>query len=301
MSESTPPRFDELLSRYLDATLSDAEENELLGYLSDETLAARFHEAKQLDTEIAGVLAGSVPDEVMVNLVWSDLGRSNVPSPVSVHKMSRSLSPLLLALAAMIVFLLVFSATRLLRAPVADTPDASSLAQRGTVSSIRGEVYLVRSTGREPLVADKSLISGGTIQTVGQASRATLFLADGTEITLKGDTTFTAGLEPGERKLFLQEGMFVANVMKQSPSVPLIFSTAQAKATVRGTELAMIEAKSETYLAVTEGSVALQRSAGGSEVVVDAGFYAHVESDGPFHSFPIGRMPKALREQLSEQ
>ena len=52
---STPDltRFDELVSRYLDASLGDAEEHELVQALSDEALVDRFHEATQLDVEIA--------------------------------------------------------------------------------------------------------------------------------------------------------------------------------------------------------------------------------------------------------
>jgi len=82
MSAPDLTRFDELLSRYLDASLGDADEHELLSYLSDDVLASRFYEATQLSTEIAGVLAGSVPDEA--DLVVSDPVQAGVMAVMAI-------------------------------------------------------------------------------------------------------------------------------------------------------------------------------------------------------------------------
>jgi len=299
-------RFDELVSRYLDANLGDADEHELLHTLSDEMLAARFHQATQLDVEIAGVLAGSVPDEVMISLVFSDLvpGKTSTPvtriPPLVNARARRRRTPLLLALAAMLALLLVVSKHYFPHTPAPVVVDAPAKAANATVSSVHGKVYLLRASSRVPLTGDLSLMDGGTIETVGRESRATVALPDGSEIGLKGDTAFTADLASGQRRLFLQYGMLVATVTKQPENAPLIFTTDRAMATVRGTQLAMVEEKSGTYLIVTEGSVALQRPEGGPEVLIGAGFYSHVEVAGAFHSFPISRLPRALREQLPE-
>jgi len=317
MSASDQTRFDELLSRYLDASLGDADEHELLQYLSDDVLAARFHEATQLSTEIAGVLAGSVPDEVMISLVLSDLvsdkqaspgglppvRKAGIPAVVNARAARRRTAHLL-ALAAMVVLLAgiaayLFPHTAPPVAVTVNTPPAK--AANATVSSVHGEVYLIRSTGRVSLTEGLPLNDGGTVQTVGRNSQATMVLRDGSEIELKGDTTFTADLRSTERRLHLEEGMLIATVTKQPENAPLIFHTDQATATVRGTRLAMVKEKSGTYLIVSDGTVALQRSSGGPEVMIVGGFYGHVELDGQFRPFPNSRLPRALQEQLPEK
>jgi hypothetical protein len=311
MSAPDLTRFDELLSRYLDASLGDADEHELLTHLSDEVLSARFHEATQLDVEIAGVLAGSIPDEVMISLVWSDVVRADQASPDEQdHKQEwkfpgrvnvrakRSRTPLMLALVAMVVLLVSIATYLIPHAPAPRAVNAPKQAATTTILYVSGEVYVIRSTGRVPLRDGMSLPDGGTIETVGRDSRATVALSDGSEIELKGDTIFTAEFGPAERRLFLQQGMIVATVVKQPENTALIFHTDRATATVRGTQLALVAEKTGTYLIVTDGAVALQRSSGGPEVLIEAGFYGHVELAGQFYPFPISRLPRALREQL---
>jgi hypothetical protein len=314
MSDQDLTRFDDLLSRYLDASLGDADEHEFATLLADEALAARFHEATQLDVEIAGVLAGSVPDEVMIRLVWSDVIQADQTSPdeptrkpvtgfpalVNVWEKRRR-TPVLLAWAAMVVGLVGAALYLLSQASAPRVVDAPAKTAGATASSVRGEVYLVRSTGREPLAGGLSLSDGGTIQTVGRDSRVTVALRDGSKIELRGDTKFTAELGTNQRRLFLEEGMLVATVAKQPENAPMVFNTDRATATVRGTQLALVAETTGSYLIVTEGAVALQRSSGGPEVLIRAGFYGHVELEGQFQPFPISRLPRALREELPQR
>lgn len=313
---STPElaRFDELLSRYLDASLGDADELEFLGLLADETLAARFHEATQLDVEIAGLLAGSVPDEVMIRLVWSDLIQVDQAAPEAPARKletafpalakaweKRGWTPVLLALAALVVVLVGVALYLRPHAPAPRAVAASQSIDRATATSVRGEVYLLRSAGRERLTTGRPLGDGVTVETVGDRSRATVTLLDGSKIELKGDTLFTAEFGSAGRRLVLQKGMMVATVTKQPENVPLIFETDRATATVRGTQFAMVAEPSGSYLIVTEGAVALRRRSGGPEVLIQAGFYGHVELAGQFHPFPISRLPRELQEQLPER
>lgn len=314
MSDPGHARFDELVSRYLDASLGDADEHELLQYLSDGALAARFLEATQLDTEIAGILAGSVPDEVMIRLVMGPLIGSRetsrnqralveqmgIPVPLT-PRPQRSWITVGLAVATAAVLLLAIVVYFSPHTPAPRLVASAEKSATATISSVQGEVYLIGPNGRTPLARDLSLSDGGTIQTVGRDSRVTIALRDGSEIGLKGDTTFTAELGSGQRRLFLQEGMLVATVKKQPESSPLVLNSSMATATVRGTQFMMVERKSDAYLIVTEGAVALQRASGGPEVLIDAGFYGHVEAGGEFHPFPISRLPRALREQLPER
>jgi hypothetical protein len=314
MSTPEQTRFDELVSRYLDATLGDADEHELVQYLADEALVARFHEATQLDTEIAGILAGSVPDEVMVRLVVGALvgGRESlqnqqtliremgIPVPVPARR-PRSWVTVGLAVATVAILLLAAFVYFVPHPPAPRVAEVPAKPAGAAISSVQGEVYLIGPNGRVSLSRNLPLTDGGTIQTVGRNSRVTVALRDGSEIELKGDTTFTAELGAEKRRLLLQQGMLVANVTKQPEDAPMVINSNQATATVRGTQLAMVEEKSGTYLIVTEGAVTLQRASGGPEVLIEAGFYGHVEKEGQFHPFPIFRLPRALREQLPER
>ncbi|MES2694243.1 MAG: FecR family protein [Verrucomicrobiota bacterium] len=296
-------RFDELVSRYLDGSLGDADEHELVQALSDEALAACFHEATQLNVEIAGVLAGGVPDEVMIRLVWSDVMQSDahVPDQPANVRAPRSWTPVLLALAAAVVVLAgaaFYLHPKPLPSRAVNAPAPTVLA---TATSVRGEVYLVRAAGRESVSDGLSLGDGGTIQTMGRDSRVTLALHDGSEIELKGDTTFTAELGTGQHRLFLEKGMLVATVVKQPENEPLVVHSTMATATVRGTRFALVEYKTHAYLTVIEGAVGLQRASGGPVVRIEAGFYGHVEPNGQFRPFPISHLPRALREELPKR
>lgn len=304
MSVSDNGRFDELVSRYLDVSLRESEERELLRYLSEEEFAGRFYEITRLDAEIAGLLAGSIPDEVMVELVRNDLTRGDNPPPVvdEVLRETKIVIPdtarpgrnarRFLALAAMLVGLLV---------AVYFFHDSTPF-ETGTVvaqaSSLQGEVYSTGPLGQAAIEDGQSLKEGETIKTVGSDSRVVLTLTDGTQIKLMGNTSFGMKMESGKRRLLLTWGTLRATVAKQKENDPLIFATDNAQATVRGTELALVAGGQDTYLVVLTGAVALQRLSGGPEVMINAGHYGHVEAVGEYHAWPIQRLPPALFDQI---
>jgi len=296
MSVSELNHFDELVSRYLDASLGAEEEHELLQYLADEDLASRFFEMTKLNAEIGGLMAGSMPDEAMINLVWSDLvGRENsVPvetaaaTPVAVRAKSKKYTSLLLALAAMVVGLLAISALFYFRtaAPIAG----------GEMASVSGEVSFVSPSGQVQLADGQSLKGEGTVKTVGSDSRATIELKDGSRIELMGETSLAVGFFAGKRRLTLDRGVVRSTVARQPEGAPLVFNTAETVITVRGTELVIVAEKDQTYLLVAKGEVALRRSSGGPEVLIEAGYYGHVEKTGAFRPWPIARLPKEFRD-----
>src|SRR5579862_353104 len=73
MSQPLPPRFEDLLSRYLDSTLTEAEQAELAELLKDALLEKTFLEATRLGREIAGVLSKPISDDEMTALVDVDI------------------------------------------------------------------------------------------------------------------------------------------------------------------------------------------------------------------------------------
>src|SRR5439155_3348794 len=76
MSTEEFSRFDELVSRYHDAELGEADARELLAFLAEPELATRFLEMTRLNSEIAGLLAAPVPDAAMVELVRADIEKN---------------------------------------------------------------------------------------------------------------------------------------------------------------------------------------------------------------------------------
>src|SRR5438093_11891781 len=76
MSAAELSRFDELVSRYLDDELIRADASELVTFLAEPELAARFLEMMRLNSEIGGLLSAPVPDAAMVELVRADIEKS---------------------------------------------------------------------------------------------------------------------------------------------------------------------------------------------------------------------------------
>jgi len=296
MSIAEYNRFDDLVSRYLDTTLGADEEHELLQYLSDEALAVRFFEMTKLNAEIGGLLAGSMPDEAMINLVLSDLvgNENSAPAgsaariPASVRTKSKKYTSVLLALAAMLIGLIAVSAVFHFR--------ASTSVTGADVTAISGDVSFISPSGEVQLTEGRPLKGEGTVKTKDSDSRATIELKDGTRIELMGNTSFTVGFFEGKRRLTLDWGILRSTVARQPEGAPLVFNTPEALMTVRGTELAIVEKNSTTLLIVTKGTVALRRSSGGTDVLIQAGYYGHVEKTGKYLPWPIARLPQALRD-----
>ena len=83
MSAAELSRFDELVSRCLDDTLTETDATALVALVAEPSLAARFLEATRLNSEIAGLLAAPVPDATMVEFVRADIGKSLVDTQIA--------------------------------------------------------------------------------------------------------------------------------------------------------------------------------------------------------------------------
>ena len=167
MSAAELSRFDELVSCYLDAALSDTDATELVALLAEPPLAARFLEMTRPNSEIAGVLAAPVPDEAMVELVRTDIAnhlsnseplyglrlkivertdttRSSPPTIHTPRPPSRRRAPVLRALAWAAVFL-VFASLAAVWFVYSGRP-----ADAPFVASMKGQVRLIGSAGERP-------------------------------------------------------------------------------------------------------------------------------------------------------
>ena len=287
-------RFDELVSRYLDAALTDSDATELLALLAEPTTAAaRFMEMTRLNSEIAGVLAAPVPDEAMVELVRTDIEKCLddaqpvrgfrlkvverthpiTSSPLTVRAPrppSRRRAPGLWALAWAAVFLVFAGLAAIWFVHRGRTADAPSVA------SLQGQVRLMGKAGERPLKPGQSWPRGETLKTVGPKSAVTVTFQDGTRIDFGGDSVAVNRSSEKGRRVELERGGLQSAVKKQPPRQAFVFVTPEAEAVVVGTALQVSTDAHHTRLAVTEGQVLLKRRADGKEVMVRAGFHALV-------------------------
>jgi len=323
MSLPSETRFEDLLSRYLDERVDQREENELAQALSDDHLAARFLEMTTLNAEIAGLMAQSIPDAVMIGLVMQDVRGEPKPissylgpesevdnfPPVAVaiarHSRAGHYVKRTLAIAACLSFLAlaVYWFTGAFAGgrgsfPPGPRPEAVHRASTpaSRVASVRGKVAFIDSTGEVTLDKAQSLKGSGKLQTVGSESRATFLLGDHTRVELAGDTSVEINV--AAQRVFLNRGTLRAHVTKEKALQNLVFATENSKATVKGTTFALMWDKPNSMVTVTEGTVTIQRLRDGYTVQVNAGEYAHVENGGDFFSWPLRALPKARRERV---
>ena len=304
MSAAGVSRFDELVSRYLDDTLTEADASELVVLVAEPPMAARFLDMTRLTSEIAGLLAAPVPDAAMMALVRADIEKSLVGTQsasgaslriverTTTHASTQSTVPVafppsrkrkttLRALAWAAVFLVfaglaavfVFNRTRPSESPA--------------VASVQGEVRLVGPAGERALTAGQSWERGETLKTVGPGGTVTVLFRDGTRLDFGANSIAVNQSTKDECRLELEHGEVQATLKKQPSSHPFTFATAEAEAIVVGTKLRLATGAHHTRLEVTEGEVRFRRRHDGAEVVIKVGHFAVVAPNVPFVATPF--------------
>src|SRR6185295_11314319 len=123
-------------------------------------------------------------------------------------------------------------------APAPAPTPRETVAVMAHLESFQGEVAVSTDNGRVAAKADLDLIPGQEIVTGGKSSFAVVKITDGTKILLAADSSLRLvnDLKTGAgRGFLLSRGMLRANVAKQPPTSPMIFSTPNAEARVLGT------------------------------------------------------------------
>ncbi len=281
MSATDLDRFDDLVSRYLDDVLTEADSVELLASLAEPPLAARFLEMTRLNSELAGVLAAPVPNEAMVELVRADIQEhlaAAQPVVVPMRPMTprRNFVPWALAWAA--VFLMFAGAAtvwfvnreRRAAAPTVVTPSVAA----PSLAMLQGEVRLTGLEGERALKPGESWQRGETLKTVGAKSAATVTFEDGTRLDFAGDSVAVNQSSAEGRRVELAQGGVQCVVKHQPARQTFTFATPDAEAVVVGTtlEVTAIDAH-HTRVVVTEGEVLVRRRSDGAEIMVGAGFH----------------------------
>lgn len=311
MSAAELSRFDELVSRYLDDALTDADAVELVALLAEPPQAARFLETTRLNSEIAGLLAAPVPDAAMAELVRADIEKRLAsaqpvggarlritertqphaviqpafpaprPTPRRIWPAFRPLAwaAVFLAFAGLAVFLL-FNGR-----PKADVP---------VIASVQGEVRLVGTGGERVLTLGDSWQRDEELKTVGTSSAAMVTFRDGSQLDLGGNTVAVNESSKDGLRVQLDHGTVQASLKQQPARHPFVLATPEAEAIVVGTALRLVTGGHRTRLEVTEGEVRFRRRHDGAEVAVKAGHYAVVAPNIPFVSMPLHSDPHAI-------
>lgn len=297
-NEGTDP-FDELVSRYLDAELSEQERAVLLQALAEREYAERFWEITRLNAEVAGLLSAPVPDSVMVELVMSDLrkeaphaeqplrlqmkpsepAQSIRPVDFSAFTTPMRSRPRFGALKWAAVFVGLIAVASICYVSFWRSSDAVN------VTRIEGEVRFIGASG-ETRLKSNGAIGTGTLKTIGASSSATIVLKDSTRIDVGGNTTLVARPPKEVARFLLENGSLKSQIAKQPKNHPLIFATPEAEAIVVGTTLRLAVSGHSTRLEVSEGEVRFRRLRDGAEVRVSTGQYAVVAPNVPFAATP---------------
>jgi len=152
--------------------------------------------------------------------------------------------------------------------PSARRADVPSL---GTLEQVAGDVSVVTATGESRSVSSTTSIQpGDTVRTRGPQGSAALIYADGTRLTLVGDTSLTCK-DRGGKSVVVHHGTLAASVQPQPESNPMVLETPAAQVRVLGTEFLVEISANQTDLSVTEGRVRLIRVKDGKEIDVPKG------------------------------
>jgi len=145
----------------------------------------------------------------------------------------------------------------------------------GTVAAV---AVVDRVHGEASAPPGKHLLSGEGLETRGPASWAVVRFPDATRLELWGDTGVRLSDEKGKR-LSVEKGTVVLDVVKQPAERPLVLSTPQADVTVLGTQLRMV-VSDQTLLETVKGRTRMTRTSDAKSVEVAAGHFAVASSGG---------------------
>lgn len=118
-------------------------------------------------------------------------------------------------------------------------------------------------------VSDGEKLAAGTLETLGETASAQLQFADGTIISLTGESELSFS-EEDQKLLVLRKGSLSAQVKPQPRGNPMIVRTPSAEAEIVGTTFNLSARPDDTLLKVDEGLVRLKRLADGSSIDVPA-------------------------------
>lgn len=148
-----------------------------------------------------------------------------------------------------------------------------------TVSEVRGDVRAVRAD-RSMRVEQGTKIKNKTRLLVrGSDSSALLIFTDGSWTRIQGDARIEVQVTERGHRVHVSQGRLLAELKKQKPKEPFVFTTPHASATVLGTRIWLQAQTEATVLRVDRGRVKLTRLADGQSVLVSGGYSVRAGAD----------------------
>lgn len=289
-------RFEELLSGMLDDELSPAEFSELTDLVSADP-AQLTELQEQLEAAEMLVLSEDElhsPERFLLGLRSADEAIPAGFSPVVEVKEPNSnrfrrAAPLALAAVLAVAIVLWPSATP-------ETPIAR-------IQSVHGEVQWAGDGGKLQNAWPGQRIRGGTVETLSADAWAVVEFADGSAITVLGQSELMVTEDDERRKVLrLNGGVMSADVQPQPKGLPMLVRTPAAEIEVVGTQFNLDAESSRTTLAVSEGLVRLMRLTDGEVVDVPANHQAvaSVEEDSGLQVTTRGPASSSWHSELAK-
>jgi ferric-dicitrate binding protein FerR (iron transport regulator) len=250
---------DLLIQRLLDGTLTPAEHAAVNQCLRDDA---------DLRQHLRDIAEQAVAMGDMARQRETDTPVCSPPTPTR-FRADRSVR---LALAASIA---VLATSAWLWFSSRDAPVLTLVDSSGTVVWNHGGEMRVN-------VSDGERLAAGTLETLGETASAQLQFADGTTISLTGESELSFS-EEDQKLLVLRKGSLSAQVKPQPYGHPMIVRTPSAEAEIIGTTFNLSARPDDTLLKVDEGLVKLKRLADGTSI------------DVPAHSCAVASLNSSLK------
>ena len=261
--------LDTLLARLVDEELSPTETKRLNEILSDNP-AARDQYHAYMDVHEALQEQFSIPD-------FTALDKVVTPEPEPSYRRP------ILAMAALVVigFFINFLVVQPPSKPVA-------IAK---IKALSGSLVFTGDRGivRKDLKEGDSL-EGGTIEGMTPDAWFELEFSDGSTMMISGNSMLTFS-DDGQKKLWLKEGGFSANVNPQPKGKPMLVSTRTALFEVMGTRFSVDTEPTAATLRVSEGRVRATRLSDNLSVEVPAKHRVVASQD---HELTPERLPDSI-------
>jgi len=166
-------------------------------------------------------------------------------------------------------------------------------------------ITIVESTGVASLdqrVAGigMELKSGSILQLMDEVSAVKVRFQDGTQIQLAGIAEAIFEIVDDQKRVIVKQGSIAASVKPQNPDRPLLVLTPDSKIEVVGTDLAVSSGPAATDLVVSSGQVRMIRRMDGKEAMVRQGERTTSSGDRGMQVNPLSVVPASWSEDFSQ-
>ncbi len=264
-------RLEELLMAYEGQTLDEHEREELKALLADPTNRAAMvdylHTSEMLVTFFSEQEKGLDAQSLKESLIEERREEKPVERRSAILKAlpvwnAALAAALVLAIGSLVVF------QRIYYQPVL-----------ATVSDVQGDVQAFWRDQNNRVKRGTPIKSKSRLLVRGTDSSALLTFADGSWTRIQGDARVEVQATESGHRIKLNQGRLLAELKKQKPNQPFVFTTPHASATVLGTRIRLQAQTESTVLWVEKGRVRMTRLSDGRSVLVRGGYSARASKD----------------------